>query len=143
MTADRWRIGLVAALSLAGMGLAFAEPTLYGAAIVPLVYVCYGLVSGLSAAPDLRATRSFKPEDAGPGERVTVRLRLENTGDRVLPGVRGVGGGAVGWESCVLIVGKRKKKEIRTRQQYHSCDPPALPTGRRRRRSPSARRLRR
>jgi len=88
MTVDRWRIGLVAALSLAGMGLAFAEPTLYGAAVVPLVYVCYGLVSGLSAAPDLRATRSFEPVDAGPGERVTVELRLENAGDRVLPDLR-------------------------------------------------------
>jgi hypothetical protein len=88
MMADRWRIGLVATLSLAGMGLAFAEPTLYGAAVVPLVYVCYGLVSGLSGAPDLRATRSFEPEGVGPGERVTVRLRLENTGDRVLPDLR-------------------------------------------------------
>ena len=92
MTDDRWRVGLVATLSLAGMGLAFAEPTLYGAAVVPLVYVCYGLVSGLSAAPDLRVTRSFEPGDVGPGERVTVRLRLENTGDRVLPDLRVVDG---------------------------------------------------
>ncbi|MFT4882501.1 MAG: hypothetical protein ACI9HI_002527, partial [Salinirussus sp.] len=46
MTVGRWRIGLAATLALVGVGLLFAEPTLLGAAVVPLAYVCYGVVSG-------------------------------------------------------------------------------------------------
>jgi hypothetical protein len=92
MTVGRWRIGLAATLALVGVGLLFAEPTLLGAAVVPLAYVCYGLVSGLSTAPGLRATRSFDPEKPGPGEHVTVRLHVENTGDSVVPDLRIVDG---------------------------------------------------
>lgn len=92
MIAGRWRIGLAATLALVGVGLLFAEPTLLGAAVVPLAYVCYGVVSGLSTAPRLRATRSFDPEEPGPGEQVTVRLHLENTGDSVVPDLRVVDG---------------------------------------------------
>jgi hypothetical protein len=92
MTVGRWRTGLSAALALVGVGLLFAEPTLLGAAVVPLVYVCYGVVSGLSTAPTLRATRSFDPGEPGPGERVTVRLHVENTGNSVLPDLRIVDG---------------------------------------------------
>jgi hypothetical protein len=91
MTAGRWRVGLAATLALAGFGLLFAEPTLLGAAVVPLSYICYGLVSGVST-PQLRATRTFDPEKPGPGERVTVRLRVENVGDRVVPDLRIVDG---------------------------------------------------
>ncbi len=92
MTVGRWRIGLAATLALVGVGLLFAEPTLLGAAVVPLAYVCYGVVSGLSTAPRLRATRSFDPEEPGPGEQVTVRLHLENAGDSVVPDLRIVDG---------------------------------------------------
>ena len=92
MTVGRWRIGLAATLALVGVGLLFAEPTLLGAAVVPLAYVCYGVVSGLSTAPRLRATRSFEPEEPGPGEQVTVRLHLENAGDSVVPDLRIVDG---------------------------------------------------
>ena len=92
MTVGRWRIGLAATLALVGVGLLFAEPTLLGAAVVPLAYVCYGVVSGLSTPPRLRATRSFDPEEPSPGEQVTVRLHLENAGDSVVPDLRIVDG---------------------------------------------------
>jgi len=92
MTVGRWRVGLAATLALVGVGLLFAEPTLLGAALVSLVYVCYGVVSGLSTGPSLRARRSFDPGKPGPGEEVTVRLTVENTGDSVLPDLRIVDG---------------------------------------------------
>ena len=92
MTAGRWRVGLAATLALTGVGLLYADPTLLGAAVVPLAYVCYGVVSGLSTAPELRATRRFDPDVAGPGERVTVSLRVENVGDSVVPDLRVVDG---------------------------------------------------
>ncbi len=88
MSTNRWRVGLAATLALTGVGLLFAEPALLAATVVPLGYVCYGLVSRLSGSPQLRATRTFDPAAATPGERVTVRLRVENTGDSVLPDVR-------------------------------------------------------
>jgi uncharacterized repeat protein (TIGR01451 family) len=88
MSAHRWRVGLLATLVLTGVGLVFAEPTLLATAVIPLTYVCYGLLSGLSSSTDLVATRTFDPEGATPGEQVTVTLRVENAGDTVLPDVR-------------------------------------------------------
>ena len=92
MTAGRWRVGLAATLVLTGTGLVFAEPTLLAVTVVPLVYVGYGLLSGLSGEPGLRVTRQFDPESPVPGETVTVTLRIENTGDSVLPDLRVVDG---------------------------------------------------
>lgn len=88
MSVRRWRVGLVATLVLTGVGLVFGEATLLAAAVVPLTYVSYGVLSGLSGEPQLRATRRFDPPTATPGERVTVTLHVENTGEMVLPDVR-------------------------------------------------------
>jgi len=88
MSTHRWRVGLVATLVLTGIGLVFAAPRLLAAATVPLVYVCYGIVSGLSSELQLRTRRTFDPATATPGDQVTVTLHVENTGETVLPDVR-------------------------------------------------------
>ena len=88
----RWRICLVATLALTGVGLLFAQPTLLAAAVIPLIYVCYGTLSVISDEPALRATRELSPAVAIPGESVTVRVTIKNTGDRVLPDVRAIDG---------------------------------------------------
>ena len=92
MSTHRWRVGLVATLVLTGIGLVFAAPMLLATATVPLVYVCYGILSKLSSDPQLRTRRTFDPATATPGERVTVTLHVENVGETVLPDVRIVDG---------------------------------------------------
>jgi len=135
MTAGRWRVGLAATLVLAGVGLAFADPTLLAAAVVPLVYVGYGLLSGLSAEPDLRATRRFDPDHPVPGATVQVTLELENAGDSVLPDLRiadGVPNLAVVEGSprggAALAPGETTslRYSVLTRRGEHAFDPPTV-----------------
>lgn len=89
---DRWNVGLVGTLSLVGIGLAYANPTLVAAASIPLVYVLYGAFSSLPGAVELSADRTFEPVAPAPGERVTVTLAVHNSGDRTLADVRVVDG---------------------------------------------------
>lgn len=88
----RWSVGLLGTLALTVVGLLFANPTMLTAALVPLTYVLYGTLSGIDADVDLTAEREITPVAAGPGEWVTVRLTVENTGERTLPDVRVVDG---------------------------------------------------
>jgi uncharacterized repeat protein (TIGR01451 family) len=88
---SRWDAGLVAALTLVGFGLLFAEPVLLTAAVVPLAYAVFGVVSGVDSV-SLQATREFDAAAVAPGEPVTVRLTVENTGEAVLPDLRLVDG---------------------------------------------------
>lgn len=88
----RWTVGLVAAVTLTGFGLLFASPTLFAAAIVPLVFVLYGTLATPPTITQLEATRSIQPRAPEPGEPVTVALTVQNTGDDTLPDVRVIDG---------------------------------------------------
>ena len=93
MTRDdaRWRIGLAGTLSLTALGLLYAEPRLFAAAVVPLGYVAFGALSKLGET-DLVVERNLDPARPGPGERVTVTLRVENVGESALTDARLVDG---------------------------------------------------
>jgi len=84
----RWSVGLLAALSLVGTGLVYADPTLLTAALIPLAYVVYGTLSRAPDAGDLTISRSITPSTPEPGSEVEVSLTVHNGGEDVLPDVR-------------------------------------------------------
>ena len=88
----RWNGALAGTLALVTLGLLYAEPTLFAAALVPLAYVVVGSVSRLSPAAAVELERSFEPTDPAPGDRVTVTLAVRNAGDVALTDLRLVDG---------------------------------------------------
>ncbi|SDM96702.1 conserved repeat domain-containing protein [Halogranum gelatinilyticum] len=88
----RWNVGLAGTLVLVVVGLVYADPLLFTAALVPLAYVVFGALSSLPTDADLAVERTVTPSSPAPGERVTVSLTLENTGETTLPDVRAVDG---------------------------------------------------
>ncbi|WP_135365470.1 DUF58 domain-containing protein [Halosimplex halophilum] len=88
----RFRVGAVAAGALVALGLLYASPLLLAATAVPLSYVVYGAVSSVPADAAVRVERSFASATPPPGERVTVRLTVENVSEATLPDVRVVDG---------------------------------------------------
>jgi uncharacterized repeat protein (TIGR01451 family) len=89
---SRFTGGLLATLALAGTGVASGRPTLFVAAVVPLVFVLYGAVSVPTGDESIHVTRSFSTDSPLPGDRVTVTVAVENRGDGALPDVRVVDG---------------------------------------------------
>jgi uncharacterized protein (DUF58 family) len=88
---DRWH-GLSAAALLAGaVGLLTWTPALLPVAALAVALLAYGRVV---APPDgtLALTRSVDDPDPEPGDEVTVRLAVENVGDRTIPECRLVDG---------------------------------------------------
>ncbi|MFC4549793.1 MULTISPECIES: DUF58 domain-containing protein [Halorussus] len=88
----RWNGALAGTLALVTLGLLYAEPTLFAAALVPLAYVVVGSVSRLSPAAAVELERSLEPTDPAPGDRVTVTLAVRNAGDVALTDLRLVDG---------------------------------------------------
>lgn len=88
----RWNVGLAGTLVLVVVGLVYADPLLFAAALVPLAYVVFGALSSLPSDADLTVERTVTPSSPAPGERVRVSLTLENTGEATLPDVRAVDG---------------------------------------------------
>jgi uncharacterized protein (DUF58 family) len=88
MTRGRWDVGIAAAVFVLAFGLLLAEPVLVAGSVIGLGYALYGSVSRLPRAAELAVTREFRMEGTGPGELVDVTVRVENTGDSVLPDVR-------------------------------------------------------
>jgi uncharacterized repeat protein (TIGR01451 family) len=82
------RAWVAATLGLVGLGLLFAEPTLLGAALVPLAFLGYATLSGQPGTVQLQVARTLSKPTAAPGETVTVRLTVENDGDRTLTDLR-------------------------------------------------------
>ena len=82
------RAWVAATLGLVGLGLLFAEPTLLGAALVPLAFLGYATLSGQPGTVQLQVARTLSEPTAAPGETVTVRLTVENDGDRTLTDLR-------------------------------------------------------
>jgi len=88
----RWTGALVGTVTLTAFGLLFANPTILGAAVIPLIYLLYGTVSGVPDGIALSATRSIETAAPAPGAPVEVTLRVTNGGNDVLPDVRIIDG---------------------------------------------------
>ncbi|WP_436906703.1 DUF58 domain-containing protein [Halosimplex marinum] len=88
----RWRVGAVAAGALVALGLLYASPLLLAATAVPLSYVVYGAVSSVPADAAVRVERSLADATPPPGERVTVRLTVENVSGATLTDLRAIDG---------------------------------------------------
>jgi uncharacterized repeat protein (TIGR01451 family) len=84
----RWTAGLAAAAVLATVGAAAGYASLLLAAVVPLLYLAYGVLSTADADVALRAHREIEPATAPPGQEVAVTLTVENAGPDPLPDVR-------------------------------------------------------
>ncbi|MFB6122209.1 MAG: DUF58 domain-containing protein [Haloferacaceae archaeon] len=88
----RWDVGLAGAVVLAAIGVAFRDPVLLGAAVVPVTYVVFGAVSPLPDDPPLVVERSVSDSSPVPGERASVELTVRNVGEATLTDVRVVDG---------------------------------------------------
>ncbi|WP_299266015.1 DUF58 domain-containing protein [Halorientalis sp.] len=84
----RWTAGLAAAAVLATVGAAAGYASLLLAAVVPLLYLAYGVLSTADADVTLRANRVVEPATVPPGQTVSVTLTVENVGANPLPDVR-------------------------------------------------------
>jgi uncharacterized protein (DUF58 family) len=88
---ERWR-GLGAAALLAGaVGLFTRTAALLGVAAAAVALLAYGRTVAPPAAT-LALSRTVGEPDPDPGEAVTVRLTVENVGDRTVPDLRLVDG---------------------------------------------------
>ncbi|WP_299268176.1 DUF58 domain-containing protein [Halorientalis sp.] len=91
MRVVRWHGALVGALFSSALGLYVGDHVFFIVAIIPLAYVVYGHVTGLGP-PSLAVERTTDDDHVDPGETVTIRLTVENTGDRPIPDLRLVDG---------------------------------------------------
>lgn len=80
--------GLLATLALAAAGVASGQRVLFVAATVPLAFVAFAALSTPRDPGSLRAERELSASSPLPGDRVTVTLTVENTGDAALTDVR-------------------------------------------------------
>ncbi|NHN48300.1 DUF58 domain-containing protein [Halostella sp. JP-L12] len=88
----RWGGPAAGSAALATAGVASGEQVLLAAAVVPLVFVCYGALATTPPAESVRVERSVRPDAPMPGETVRVDLTVTNPTDRPLPDVRVVDG---------------------------------------------------
>jgi len=88
----RWRGWLGGTLGLVGLGLLYGSPVVVVGAVVPLVYVAYAAGSALPETVSLRVRRTVLAEQITPGDTVSIRLAVTNTGDSVLSDLRVVDG---------------------------------------------------
>lgn len=88
---DRWRIAAAATAVLAAAGAAMGHPGLLVAATLPLGVMAISRV-GSGPSPEIRVERTIEPTPAPPGRPVSVRMVIQNVGDRVLRDVRVIDG---------------------------------------------------
>lgn len=91
MRVARWHGALVGALFASALGLYVGNHVFFLVATIPLAYVVYGHITGLGP-PSLAVERTLDDNHVDPGDAVTVRLTVENTGDRPIPDLRLVDG---------------------------------------------------
>ncbi|WP_372479108.1 DUF58 domain-containing protein [Halomicrobium sp. HM KBTZ05] len=84
----RWRATVAAATLFAAAGLVARSGALLLAAIVPLVYLAYSLVTSGPDSVSLSVTRHVEPELSPPGTPVHVTLEVTNEGDRPVSDLR-------------------------------------------------------
>lgn len=87
-SSTRWRGAVAAATLLAAVGLVTRSGALLLAAIVPLAYLAYGLLTATPVDATLRVVRHVDPELTPPGTPVRVTLTVTNEGERGLSDVR-------------------------------------------------------
>ena len=88
----RWGGAAAGSAALATGGVASGEQVLLAAAVVPLVFVCYGALATTPPAETVRVERSVRPDAPMPGESVRVDLTVTNPTEQPLPDVRVVDG---------------------------------------------------
>lgn len=88
----RWSVAGVGALTLAGVGFLYTAPLVIAAAAVPAAFAAYDALTTVPSQGRVRVTREFGASAPRPGERVTVTLTVENTGDSAIPDLRVVDG---------------------------------------------------
>jgi len=91
MRVARWQGALVGALFASGVGLYVGTHEFFLLATIPLAYAVYGLSTGLGP-PSLSVERTISADHTDPGDPVTVRLTVENVGDRPIPDLRIIDG---------------------------------------------------
>jgi uncharacterized repeat protein (TIGR01451 family) len=80
--------GLLATLTLAAAGVASGQRVLFVAAAIPLAFVAFAALS-VPRDPDVvHVERSLADASPLPGDRVTVTVTVENTGDAALTDLR-------------------------------------------------------
>jgi uncharacterized repeat protein (TIGR01451 family) len=80
--------GLLATLALAAAGVVSGQRVLFVAAAIPLAFVVFAALSVPRDPESVRVERSLSESSPLPGDRVTVTLTVENTGDAALTDVR-------------------------------------------------------
>lgn len=87
----RWRGGVAAAAVALVAGVALGRAALVLGAVVPLLYVAWGSVSGVRV-PALAVERTVRPNPVPPGSPVWVRLEVTNESDHQVSDLRVVDG---------------------------------------------------
>lgn len=84
---DRWEVFAIAALVLAGAGIALRNPVVLLATTVPIGLLLYGRV--VVATPSaVTITRDLSPASPQPGERVTVTVTITNDSESLIRDLR-------------------------------------------------------
>ncbi len=120
------------------VGLVFGTPTMFVAAVIPVVFVAYSALTTAPPTDRLAIRRDLSTEAPFPGEEVTVRVVVENTGETALPDLRladgvpeelAVTGGA---PSTAVLVGAGDAVTLEytvvARRGTHEFDPVTLRT---------------
>ncbi len=88
---EYWRGVAAVALVTGGVGVVTRTPALLLAAVVGVGYLAYARTFPTPEV-SLSVTRTLDDDDPDPGDEVTVRLTVTNTGDATLPDLRLVDG---------------------------------------------------
>lgn len=89
----RYRGLLGVAIVLIAIGIVARSPSLLVGGTIPLMFVLQGILStGRPVGERVRVERAVTPGTPLPGQPVTVRLTIENCGDRTIPDLRFVDG---------------------------------------------------
>jgi uncharacterized protein (DUF58 family) len=91
LATNRWTGIDGVALLVAGTGILARRPSLVLAGAVAIVFVVYARSDSVPPV-SLSVTRELSDPTPRPGDEVEVRVRVENTGDRLLPDCRLVDG---------------------------------------------------
>jgi len=83
--------GVWIALGVASIGIAVREPVLVVAATIPLWHLAYGALTGMGEV-EVAVARECPDVATRPGERIPVRLTVENVGDDPISDLRIVDG---------------------------------------------------
>lgn len=87
VSTGRWSGALSVALLAGATGLLLNETVVFVSAVVPLAYVAYAYGTP-PPATSVAVTRELSESAPAPGDRLGVRVVVENVGDRAIPDLR-------------------------------------------------------